>query len=119
MPAQVPVCAQAVRPTATKRHRAGAAATGLPVYVCEYHDEALRCLHHAIRLRHCPFSNLSMVHLDAHPDLSASTCMPADLLFESPHEVYYAMRKDPGGISQWILPAVYGGHFNCIWWVRP
>lgn len=38
---------------------------GLPVYVCEYHDEALRCLHHAIRRRRVPFSDLCMVHLDA------------------------------------------------------
>uniref|UniRef100_A0A7S1W2N2 Uncharacterized protein n=1 Tax=Alexandrium catenella TaxID=2925 RepID=A0A7S1W2N2_ALECA len=92
---------------------------GLPVYICEYHDEALRCIHHAIRKRHMPFDGLTMVHLDAHPDLSASATMPAETVFKSPHEVYYALRSDPGGIAQWILPAVYGGHFRCVWWVRP
>jgi len=45
--------------------------------------------------------------------------MPAETVFESPHEVYFNLRSDPGGIAQWMLPAVYGGHFRCIWWVRP
>jgi len=91
----------------------------LPVYICEYHDEALRCLHHAIRRRRLPFSELTMVHLDAHPDMSASATLPADTVFESPHDLYCALRKDAGGIAQWILPAVYGGHYKCVWWVRP
>jgi len=91
----------------------------LPVYICEYHDEALRCIHHGIRRRRLPFSDLTMVHLDAHPDMSASATLPADVVFESPHDLYCALRKDAGGIAQWILPAVYGGHFKCVWWVRP
>jgi len=66
-----------------------------------------------------PFDGLTMVHLDAHPDLSASATMPAETVFKDPHEVYFALRSDPGGIAQWILPAVYGGHFSCVWWVRP
>ncbi|CAK0881737.1 unnamed protein product [Prorocentrum cordatum] len=109
MPCQ-PVCA--------KRRRAGRP-KDLPVYVCEYHHEALRCLHHAIRRRWLPFSDLTMVHLDAHPDLAASTTLPAETIFQSPPDVYFEMQKDPGGIAQWILPAVYGGHFSCVWWVRP
>lgn len=92
---------------------------GLPVYICEYHDEALRCLHHAIRRRRLPFDGLTLVHLDAHPDLSASAVMPADTVFQDPREVYTALRSDAGGIAQWILPAVYGGHLRCVWWLRP
>jgi len=95
------------------------AALEMPVYICEYHDEALRCLHHAIRRRRMPFSDLTMVHLDAHPDLGASATMSAETIFASPHDVYAAMRTDVGGIAQWILPAVYGGHFRCVWWIRP
>eukprot|EP00929_Paragymnodinium_shiwhaense_P068222 TRINITY_DN34277_c0_g1_i1.p1 TRINITY_DN34277_c0_g1~~TRINITY_DN34277_c0_g1_i1.p1 ORF type:complete len:409 (+),score=74.28 TRINITY_DN34277_c0_g1_i1:149-1375(+) len=60
-----------------------------------------------------------MIHLDAHPDMSASSSLPADLIFDDPREVHAAMRKDPGGIAQWILPAVYGGHLRTIWWVSP
>lgn len=92
---------------------------GLPVYVCEYHDEALRCLHHAIRRRRLPFDGLTLVHLDAHPDLSASATMAAETVFKNPREVYTALRGDAGGIAQWILPAVYGGHLRCVWWLRP
>lgn len=60
-----------------------------------------------------------MVHLDAHPDMSASAVVPADAIFEEPWKAYFAMRQDVGGIAQWILPAVYGGHLNEVWWVRP
>lgn len=34
-----------------------------------------------------PFEGLTMVHLDAHPDLSASTTMPAQLIMEEPYQV--------------------------------
>lgn len=100
-----------------KRKRRGG--NGTPTYVCEYHDEALRCLHHGIRRRRIPFSDLALVHLDAHPDMAASTSMPAETVFEAPRDVHHALRTDPGGIAQWILPAVYGGHVASVWWVRP
>jgi len=90
-----------------------------PVYVCEYHSEALRCLHHAIRHKRLPFEGVTMVHLDAHPDLSGSSTMPAQTVFDSPFSVYEALASDSSGIAQWILPAVYGGHLRCVWWVRP
>ncbi|CAK9096064.1 unnamed protein product [Durusdinium trenchii] len=60
-----------------------------------------------------------MVHFDAHPDLSASTTLPAELILEDPHQVYYALRNDVAGIAQWILPAAYAGHLSCVWWLRP
>eukprot|EP00438_Fugacium_kawagutii_P025919 Skav228602 [mRNA] locus=scaffold5678:49874:51142:+ [translate_table: standard] len=62
-----------------------------------------------------PFEGLTMVHLDAHPDLSASTTMPAQLIMEEPYQAYAALRDDPGGIAQWILPAAYAGHLSCVW----
>lgn len=34
-----------------------------------------------------PFEGLTMIHLDAHPDLSASTTMAAQLIMEEPHQV--------------------------------
>ncbi|CAE8602764.1 unnamed protein product [Polarella glacialis] len=104
---------------AAKRPCNGVQRVGLPVFVCEYHDEALRCLHVAIRRRKLPFDGLTMVHLDAHPDMSASTTLPAEVVFQEPWHVYSALRSDPSGIASWILPAVYGGHLNCVWWVRP
>eukprot|EP00434_Breviolum_minutum_P005213 symbB.v1.2.004594.t1/scaffold261.1/size248783/22 len=97
-----------------KRHR-----SEIPVFICEYHNEALRCLHFSIRRHKVPFEGLTMVHLDAHPDLSASTTMAAQLIMEEPHQAYDVLRDDPSGIAQWILPAAYAGHLNCVWWLRP
>ncbi|CAJ1440802.1 unnamed protein product, partial [Effrenium voratum] len=105
----------AAGPDGSAKHRRAA----LPVFICEYHDEALRCLHFGIRRFKVPFEGLSMVHLDAHPDLSASTTMPAELVMEDPRQACDALRADLGGIAQWILPAVYAGHLRSVWWVRP
>lgn len=76
-------------------------------------------MHQAIRRHRVPFEDLTLIHLDAHPDLSASATMPAETVFASPHDVYLNLRSDSGGIAQWILPAVYGGHLRCVWWIRP
>ncbi|CAE7884620.1 unnamed protein product [Symbiodinium microadriaticum] len=45
--------------------------------------------------------------------------LEADRIYDSPLEVYAALREEDGGIAQWILPAVYGGHLSSVWWVRP
>ena len=29
------------------------------------------------------------------------------------------LRDDPSGIAQWILPAAYAGHLNCVWCLGP
>mmetsp|Transcript_35400 Transcript_35400/g.64831 ORF Transcript_35400/g.64831 Transcript_35400/m.64831 type:complete len:107 (+) Transcript_35400:62-382(+) len=87
----------------------------LPVYICEYHDEALRCLHHAIRRRVLPFTDIALVHLDSHPDLGAPDAVAAESICTDPHDLYDALRADKAGIAQWILPAVYAGHVSSIW----
>ena len=41
----------------------------MPVYVVDEHDEALACIHNALRSRILPWE-FRLVHLDAHPDLT-------------------------------------------------
>ena len=74
----------------------------LPVWICENHDEVLYYIHRAIASRHVSFENITVLHLDSHPDLT------------------YLVKYGGGhSIADWILPAVYAGHINRVIWVKP
>lgn len=82
-----------------------------PVYVCEDHHEVLPHIYRAIGSRHLPLSGTILAHFDAHPDLLlpdmlANDCYEKDVLF------------DTVSIGDWILPAVYAGHFSVIIWYK-
>jgi hypothetical protein len=76
------------------------------------HNEALPVIYRAIGRKSIPFSDLLMVHVDAHPDLlipdmDPKDCFSKDKLFESVH------------IETWMTPAVYAGHVSAIVWLKP
>ena len=50
----------------------------LPVWICENHDEVLYYIHRAIASRHISFENITVLHLDSHPDLTIPLNMAAD-----------------------------------------
>ena len=89
----------------------------LPVCIMEHHDTAVRWMHIAMRRKWMPFEKVSMLHFDAHPDMSWPPTLPAKLVF-TPSELYPALRTDSGGIASWILPLVLGGHFDHLHFVR-
>ena len=91
----------------------------LPVFVVDDHNEVLDALYKGIRRGLLPFAGLSMVHFDAHPDMSAPKALPADLVFNDPEEFLHRLRNSETGIADWILPFVYGGHLNKLIWVKP
>ena len=97
-----------------RKRRRGA----IPVFVVEQHHEALQKLHYCIRRRHCGFSGISVVHCDAHPDLTIPADMPADLC-RQPKELYAALDESPGGIAEWLLPAAFAGHLDRVLWLKP
>eukprot|EP00656_Telonema_subtile_P015569 TRINITY_DN18185_c0_g1_i1.p1 TRINITY_DN18185_c0_g1~~TRINITY_DN18185_c0_g1_i1.p1 ORF type:complete len:197 (+),score=35.65 TRINITY_DN18185_c0_g1_i1:201-791(+) len=93
---------------APRRRRAGA-----EFHVVEDHDEVLPHIHAAIRRKRLPWSGISIVHFDAHPDMLAPEGMDSEVVFDA-HELY-----DTTGIADWILPLVYAGHVAQVVWLKP
>jgi len=86
--------------------------------VVDDHDEVLEEIHGVIRSLEAPLQNLAMIHFDAHPDLSVPKHMSAKTVFQ-PEVLYEHLASSDGGISEWIIPLVFGGHVCTVWWVRP
>ncbi|XP_027462590.1 UPF0489 protein C5orf22 homolog isoform X5 [Zalophus californianus] len=85
----------------------------LPVWVVEDHQEVLPYIYRAIGSKHLPASNISFVHFDSHPDLLIPVNMPADTVFDK--ETLFGELS----IENWIMPAVYAGHFSHVLWLHP
>lgn len=85
----------------------------IPLHIVGDHDEALQVIYRSVGSRYLPFSCISILHFDAHPDMSIPNKLPADDVFK-PQELFQQL-----SIENWILPAVYAGHINHIVWVKP
>ncbi|XP_021551615.1 UPF0489 protein C5orf22 homolog [Neomonachus schauinslandi] len=85
----------------------------LPVWVVEDHQEVLPYIYRAIGSKHLPASNISFLHFDSHPDLLIPVNMPADTVFDK--ETLFGELS----IENWIMPAVYAGHFSHVLWLHP
>ncbi|GAB1299265.1 UPF0489 protein C5orf22 homolog [Apodemus speciosus] len=85
----------------------------LPVWVVEDHQEVLPFIYRAIGSKHLPDSNISFLHFDSHPDLLIPVNMPADTVFDK--EALFGELS----IENWIMPAVYAGHFSQVIWLHP
>ncbi|XP_035678922.1 UPF0489 protein C5orf22 homolog [Branchiostoma floridae] len=84
-----------------------------PVWVVEDHNDALYYIYRAIGSHHLPLHGVTMVHLDSHPDMLIPWKMPADTVFNR-EELFNTL-----SIENWILPAAYAGHLDCVVWVKP
>ncbi|EHA97276.1 hypothetical protein GW7_05902 [Heterocephalus glaber] len=85
----------------------------LPVWVVEDHQEVLPFIYRAIGSKHLPASNISFLHFDSHPDLLIPVNMPADTVFDK--DTLFGELS----IENWIMPAVYAGHFSHVMWLHP
>ncbi|XP_048363456.1 UPF0489 protein C5orf22 homolog [Sphaerodactylus townsendi] len=85
----------------------------LPVWVVEDHHDVLPFIYRAIGSKHLPASNISFIHLDSHPDLLIPVNLPADTVFDK--ETLFSEVS----IENWIMPAVYAGHFSQVIWLHP
>uniref|UniRef100_A0A2K5JD07 CE022 protein n=1 Tax=Colobus angolensis palliatus TaxID=336983 RepID=A0A2K5JD07_COLAP len=85
----------------------------VPVWVVEDHQEVLPFIYRAIGSKHLPASNISFLHFDSHPDLLIPVNMPADTVFDK--ETLFGELS----IENWIMPAVYAGHFSHVVWFHP
>lgn len=88
-----------------------------PVFIVEEHSEALLCLQRAMRRGVLPMTNITLIHYDAHPDLSLPQHLTSDLVY-SPTELLDTLRNTESGIAEWIMPLVFAGHINQIVWIR-
>ncbi|DAZ95665.1 TPA: hypothetical protein N0F65_002462 [Lagenidium giganteum] len=107
-------------PASVMPQAASTAATSimtLPVVVADDHHHVLEEIHLAIRRRLLPFHGAAIVHVDAHPDLSFPSSLPADVVFQ-PQDLYDALDESPAGIAEFLLPLLYGGHVSDLVWIK-
>ncbi|RHY43274.1 hypothetical protein DYB37_003561 [Aphanomyces astaci] len=90
----------------------------LRVIVVDDHHHVLEPIHQAIRKRTLPFSNWTLVHFDAHPDLAFPRDIPASCVF-TPSALYDALDSSEAGIASFILPLAFAGHMGSLVWVKP
>lgn len=85
----------------------------LPAYVQENHNEVLPYIYRCIGSKHLPLKDNVLLHFDSHPDLLIPYEMPADTVYKK-EELFESL-----SIENWILPAVYAGHFSHVVWFKP
>ena len=85
----------------------------IPLHVVEDHNHALEHIYRAIGRKKLSFSEICLVHFDAHPDLLCPENMPSEMVY-SKEELFDCL-----SISDWILPAVYAGHLGSVIWLKP
>ncbi|KAG8183446.1 hypothetical protein JTE90_005704 [Oedothorax gibbosus] len=76
-------------------------------------DQALQHIYRAIGSKKIPFENGLMMHFDSHPDLVVPKHLDAERIYEKQYVINCL------SIENWIIPAVYAGHFNSLVWMKP
>ena len=83
------------------------------IHIVEDHNDVLPSIYKDIGSKRLSFDNLTMIHFDSHPDLGIPSQLKADDILNKEKVL------DSLSIENWILPAVYAGHFKKIIWVKP
>ncbi|CAI5703551.1 unnamed protein product [Peronospora effusa] len=86
--------------------------------IVDDHHHCLPDIHLAIRQRRLSFSDIHVVHVDAHPDLSFPSAIKTDTIFD-PETLYNILDDSVAGIAEFLLPLVYAGHVTQITWLKP
>nr|XP_002123578.1 UPF0489 protein C5orf22 homolog [Ciona intestinalis] len=85
----------------------------IPIHVVEYHNDVLTPIYRCIGSKHLPLHNSALIHFDSHPDLGVPEDFDARQIFNK--NILFQIIS----IENWILPAVYAGHFSSIVWFKP
>ncbi|CAH1154185.1 unnamed protein product [Phaedon cochleariae] len=85
----------------------------IPIFVTENHHEVIPFIYKNIGSKHLPLEGSTLIHFDSHPDMLIPKNMPADTVFDK-NALF-----DELSIENWIMPAVYAGHFGNLIWVKP
>mmetsp|Transcript_3763 Transcript_3763/g.5839 ORF Transcript_3763/g.5839 Transcript_3763/m.5839 type:complete len:455 (-) Transcript_3763:268-1632(-) len=84
--------------------------------IVDDHCDIIPFLHSCYRINLLPSSNVSLIHIDSHPDLVP----PADTLSSlSDTSHLYTLMESNGSISEFILPLIVNGHVSHIVWLCP
>lgn len=84
----------------------------IPIHVVEDHHEVLPYIYRSMGGKYLPLQNNTLVHFDSHPDL----LIPQSLKADDVNDKYKLFSEL--SIENWIMPAVYAGHFNKIIWIK-
>ncbi|XP_043921270.1 UPF0489 protein C5orf22 homolog isoform X2 [Protopterus annectens] len=84
----------------------------LPVWVVEDHHDVLPYIYRAMGSKHLPIGDITLVHLDSHPDMLIPVNMPADTVFDKDALL------NKLSIENWIMPVVYAGHISHVVWLH-
>ncbi|XP_060603050.1 UPF0489 protein C5orf22-like [Ruditapes philippinarum] len=85
----------------------------LPVVIEEDHHDVLPHIYRSIGSKHLPVKDVTLIHLDSHPDMLSPLNLPADSVYDK-QKVFESL-----SIENWILPAVYAGHISHVLWIKP
>ncbi|KAI5705634.1 UPF0489 protein C5orf22 homolog [Diaphorina citri] len=84
----------------------------IPIHVVEDHHDALPHIYRSMGARYLPLHHNTLVHFDSHPDLLIPQNLQADDVTDK-YKLFSEL-----SIENWIMPAVYAGHFDKIIWVK-
>ncbi|MDY0095726.1 MAG: UPF0489 family protein [Candidatus Vecturithrix sp.] len=89
-----------------------------PVYILEEHHEAFCVWHYAVSKRLMSSQRNTLLHVDEHSDMNLPTLSVSLKEVGTDVRDTLAFVRKNLGISEFILPAVYQGLFNRIYWMR-
>uniref|UniRef100_A0A1B0CKU4 Misexpression suppressor of ras n=1 Tax=Lutzomyia longipalpis TaxID=7200 RepID=A0A1B0CKU4_LUTLO len=84
----------------------------IPVFIVEDHNDVLEFIYRCLGSRHLPFEGNTLVHFDAHPDLTVPMKLPTEVVFDR-EKLLSSL-----SIENWIIPMCFAGHVGKIFWIR-
>ncbi|GAB0086875.1 UPF0489 protein C5orf22 [Sergentomyia squamirostris] len=84
----------------------------IPIFIVEDHNDVLQFIYRCLGSRHLPFEGNTLVHFDAHPDLTVPGKVPTTDVYDK-EKLLAAL-----SIENWIMPMCYAGHVGEILWIR-
>ncbi|XP_059622436.1 UPF0489 protein C5orf22 homolog [Phlebotomus argentipes] len=86
--------------------------TKIPVFIVEEHNDVLHFVYRCLGSRHLPFEGNTLVHFDAHPDLTVPMKLPSTAICDK-EKLLPSL-----SIENWIMPTCFAGHVSRIFWIR-
>ena len=90
----------------------------IPIFIVEEHHEAFFIWRYAILQQMIPRTGNALLHVDEHSDLNLPTLSTSLKELGPDLRDTLSFIRQNFGISEFILPAVYQGLFNEIYWMR-